>query len=81
MSVYKIVTKGHSKSSSINACVLEEHKPCAECGECDLCDLISHKRCDNCGCCLDEADYNGLKIDKIVIYIRPDILSGLMHFF
>ena len=47
-------------------CVLDDTF-CVECGYCDVCDLESDKKCDNCEKCLDELDYAGIEIDKIII--------------
>ena len=48
-------------------CVLDETKPCVDCGECNLCDLDPNKICDNCMKCLNTgADYNAVEIDEII---------------
>jgi hypothetical protein len=47
-------------------CVLDDSF-CVECGYCDVCDLEPDKKCDNCEKCLDELDYAGIEIDKIII--------------
>ena len=51
-------------------CILEDGKPCDNCGECDRCDLDPNKICDNCGACIDEYNTNEkgfveIPIDKI----------------
>ena len=48
-------------------CILDEENKCTDCGKCDFCDLEPTKICDNCGLCLDEADYNGTFIDRVDI--------------
>ncbi|MBO8138738.1 MAG: hypothetical protein H0Z40_11550 [Desulfotomaculum sp.] len=69
MAVYKVVDK---KRMDVRIrCLLDETKFCDKCGECSRCDLIPEKICDNCGKCFDEADYNGIKIDKIIMK-KPD---------
>jgi hypothetical protein len=49
-------------------CVLS-NKPCNHCGECLYCDIDPEKLCDNCCQCIDpidQADYTGIIIDKVV---------------
>lgn len=48
-------------------CVLEEGRPCVECGECDRCDLNPEKTCDNCMQCVrDDSDYRAIRIDGVL---------------
>lgn len=47
-------------------CVLDEHKICDDCGECQRCDLDPDKICDNCMKCVNSgADYSAIEIDEI----------------
>ncbi|MTI79508.1 MAG: hypothetical protein FH758_01295 [Firmicutes bacterium] len=64
MAVYKILPKTIIDQSV--RCLLDETITCINCGECDRCDLIPEKICDDCGKCLDEVDYNGIIIEKII---------------
>lgn len=48
-------------------CVLDNQKPCVECGECTRCDLDPNKICDNCMKCVkSDADYLAVEIDEII---------------
>ncbi len=48
-------------------CVLYDRE-CIHCGECDRCDLDPSKICDNCMKCITkDADYQGIRIDGIVL--------------
>lgn len=48
-------------------CVLNDHKICDECGECQKCDLDPDKICDNCMKCVNSgADYSAIEIDEII---------------
>ena len=48
-------------------CVLDEERPCSNCGECDLCDLDPMKICDNCMKCITSgADYLAVEVDEIL---------------
>lgn len=46
-------------------CLLEQARPCTDCGECDRCDLDKAKLCDNCCRCLGEADYRAIIVTGI----------------
>lgn len=47
-------------------CVLEDGKPCVDCGRCRMCDLDPEKICDNCMKCLKSAaDYACIAIDGV----------------
>lgn len=49
-------------------CVLNEQKPCTNCGECDVCDLDPAKKCDNCGKCIGfDADSRAIEIDDVIL--------------
>lgn len=51
-------------------CILDEHKVCNKCGECDRCDLDPNKICDNCCKCLehhDGAEYAAIPITDVVM--------------
>lgn len=61
-----------SVKHSYKMCVLEEGKPCVNCGACDMCDLDPTKICDNCGKCLDQLVTNDkgfieIPVDKIIM--------------
>ena len=49
-------------------CLLDDSKPCTQCGECVRCDLDPNKICDNCMKCLKTtgADYLAVEIDEII---------------
>ncbi|MEG6615617.1 hypothetical protein V6C27_04145 [Peptococcaceae bacterium 1198_IL3148] len=71
MSKYHIKKLKREPVNQNFACVLDEHEICDYCGECNLCDLDKGKVCDNCGKCLNEGDYNGIIIEKIILP-KPD---------
>lgn len=49
-------------------CVLDETRPCTDCGECNICDLDPNKICDNCMKCIQSgADYAKIEIDEILM--------------
>ena len=50
-------------------CVLDETKPCDNCGECERCDLDPNKICDNCMKCVNSegAESRAIRIDGIVM--------------
>ncbi|URZ00685.1 hypothetical protein [Clostridium felsineum] len=49
-------------------CILDENKPCTNCGECDKCDLDPNKVCNNCGKCLnpDNVNTRSILIDNVI---------------
>ncbi len=59
-------------------CELDPTKRCDQCGDCETCDLDPFKKCDDCCKCLDEADYAGVTIERIIIddKLQP---KGLLH--
>ena len=54
-------------------CLLDDSKPCTQCGECTRCDLDPNKICDNCMKCLKTtgADYLAVELDEIIEDERP----------
>ncbi len=52
-------------------CILDETKPCTDCGECNRCDLDPNKICDNCMKCIQtsDAEYFEIRIDDVS---KPD---------
>jgi len=55
----------HPDDGGAKPCVLYDRE-CVECGECDQCDLDPRKTCDNCGKCLADADWLGVRIDGLL---------------
>jgi hypothetical protein len=55
-------------------CVLDEERPCVDCGECLVCDLDPEKHCDNCMRCIKKsgADYLAVEIDEVINAADPD---------
>lgn len=49
-------------------CILEDNKLCDGCCDCNTCELDPFKVCDNCAKCLENVDYNGVKIDRIEFF-------------
>lgn len=49
-------------------CILDETKPCTNCGACERCDLDPNKICDNCCKCIEHSsqDYAEISIFDIV---------------
>lgn len=48
-------------------CMLKDG-PCTGCGECEVCDLDKHKKCDNCGKCIEtDAESRAVEIDKVIL--------------
>lgn len=68
-------------------CVLEENRPCVNCGACDVCDLDPTKICDNCGKCLDtlstnEKGFVEIPVDKIIMgESEDDELESLLKLY
>ncbi|MHB8061641.1 MAG: hypothetical protein ACYDG2_03230 [Ruminiclostridium sp.] len=42
-------------------------RECINCGECEICDLDPAKKCDDCGCCIDDvSEYRSVTIDDFL---------------
>ena len=48
-------------------CIIYDDKICDMCGDCNFCDLNPDKICDSCGQCVDDYDYSGVEIDKLIL--------------
>lgn len=48
-------------------CELDPTKQCNKCGDCEVCDLDPLKKCDDCCKCIDDSDYAGISIERIII--------------
>jgi len=52
--------------SMIQQCELYDRE-CINCGECEICDLDPAKKCDDCGCCIDEvSEFRSVTIDDFI---------------
>lgn len=50
----------------IEQCELYDRE-CVNCGECEICDLDSAKKCNDCGCCIDDvSEYRSVTIDDFI---------------
>lgn len=49
-------------------CIIDNHKECINCNECNVCDLNPNKICNNCMECLNinNYDYKEIHIDGII---------------
>ena len=48
-------------------CELDPAKRCDLCGDCEVCDLDPQKKCNDCCKCIEDTDYNGISIDKLIV--------------